>query len=208
MTRRLLVTTAWASTVALVVLAARSLAYGLAAPSPLASTLRHSAGGPRLPVVAAAALGICGAFAVAVVWLAALGVRERAALARAEAPHLSPLRVVAHGLLFALASCFAFAAFESYLHLRAGLGWHGLHCLTGPVHANVLPILGGLSLLAAAVFESGRHVLAWLRRTLRLLLDRAVRAALPGLLVAPRPAPVGAHTAARAARPRAPPVSA
>ena len=39
----------------------------------------------------------------------------------------------------------AFAYLESTIHWREGLGWHGLHCLTGPVHRNAIPILGALA---------------------------------------------------------------
>ena len=41
---------------------------------------------------------------------------------------------------------------ESYLHWRAGLGWHGLHCLAGPVHRDAVPIVAALSLVAVALF--------------------------------------------------------
>ena len=30
---------------------------------------------------------------------------------------------------------------ESTIHWREGLGWHGLHCLLGPVHRDAIPIL-------------------------------------------------------------------
>jgi hypothetical protein len=69
---------------------------------------------------------------------------------------------------------------EAYVHWRAGLGWHGLHCLTGPVHRDLLPLETGLSLVAAAILAAARHVAAWMRRTLaRLtpLLPRVLPAA-------------------------------
>jgi hypothetical protein len=194
--------------VALVVLTARSLAYALAAPTPISSTLGHSAGGPRLPVLAAAALGISALVALAVVWLAAVGVRERAALERRVAPRLSAIRVVVHALAFFVASALAFTAFESYLHLRVGLGWHGLACLTGPVHAGALPLLAGLSAIAAAVLEAARHLLAWLRLTIGLLLDQRLFGAAPALVVAPRLVSLRATAALGGAQARAPPVSA
>src|SRR2546423_2253975 len=71
----------------------------------------------------------------------------------------------------------AFALLESYIHWRAGLGWHGLHCLTGPVHRNALPILGALSLLGAALGAALDHVLAWLRRTITALARPRLRIA-------------------------------
>src|SRR4051794_1974380 len=150
--------------VALVVLVGRSLAYALV-PSDLSGAL----GGPALPaiVLVSAVLGLGGACAV--LWLAALGVRERAALAHARAPRL-PLRAFAvdAAVIFAGAAL-VFAALESYLHWRAGLGFHGLHCLAGPVHRDALPILAALALIAAALLVAVRHVLAWMRRTLATL---------------------------------------
>jgi hypothetical protein len=46
---------------------------------------------------------------------------------------------------------------EAYIHWRAGLGWHGLHCVFGPVHRNLLPIDGALSLVAAAIATALEH---------------------------------------------------
>src|SRR5690242_320227 len=116
---------AWSVAIVLVVLAARALAYALS-PAPLATTLAHAAGGPALPVVAlvSGALGL--AAACAVLWLAALGVRERQLLeGGSPAPPLDLRRAALRaGGLFAVA-CPAFALLESTLHWRAGLGWHG-----------------------------------------------------------------------------------
>ena len=61
---------------------------------------------------------------------------------------------------------------ESYLHWRAGLGWHGLHCLLGPVHRDAIPVLGALSLLAVAAHGAIEHLLAWARRLVALLAAR------------------------------------
>ena len=58
---------------------------------------------------------------------------------------------------------------ESYIHWRAGLGWHGLHCLTAPEHRDAIPLLGALSLLAAAAASAVEHVLGWMRRTIERL---------------------------------------
>src|SRR3954470_9909618 len=160
---------AWGLAVVLVVLAARALAYALS-PAPPAATLGHAAGGPALPVVAL----VCGALglgtACAVLWVAALGVRERQLLECATpAPALDLRRAALRaGVLFAVASLL-FAALESTLHWRAGLGWHGLACLTGPVHRDAIPILVALSLVAAAAVAAGEHVAAWARRTLARL---------------------------------------
>src|SRR4051794_31679037 len=87
MRARLLV---WPAVVALLVLVARWLAYALA-PSPLARLLEHSAGGPSLVVVTLVSAGLAVLVSVAVVWLAALGVRERSPLPPERgAPSLRP----------------------------------------------------------------------------------------------------------------------
>jgi hypothetical protein len=170
---------AWLGVCGLVVLTARSLAYALS--SPLARTFDHRAGGPGLPIVIAAAVAIGFLLAVTVVWLAALGVRERALLEGVGAPRLRVRRLAVRAVALSAGSAVAFPSLESYLHWRAGLGWHGLHCLTGPAHRNALPILAALSLIAAAVAAAVEHVVAWMRRTLAALAARA--SALPRLAV-------------------------
>jgi hypothetical protein len=181
---------AWVGTAALVVLAARTLAYALE-PAPLARELQHGAGGPRLWATALVALAAGLALAVALVWLAALGVEERRRLEPRRVlgvpsrPALGRLAWRAGAL--SVASCVAFALFESTLHWSRGLGWHGLSCLTGPVHRDAIPILVALSLVAAAAFAAAEHVVAWLRRTLARLA--AVRRLV-------RPAPLSAIASA------------
>jgi hypothetical protein len=156
-------------TVALLVLVARWLAYALA-PSPLARVLEHQAGGPSLVTVTLVSLGVGIVGSTAVVWLAALGVRERARLRPERVPPSLRLRRMAlHAAALYLTSCFAFATFESYVHWRAGLGFHGPSCLVGPVHRNVLPLLAALSLLAAALGEALGHLIAWARPVAREL---------------------------------------
>ncbi|HSC51208.1 MAG TPA: hypothetical protein VLD16_13170 [Gaiellaceae bacterium] len=159
-------------TVALLVLVARWLAYALA-PSPLARALEHRAGGPSLVTVTLVSLGVAALGSTAVVWLAALGVRERARL-RPErvAPTLRLRRTALRAAALYVTSCLAFATFESYLHWRAGLGFHGLSCLVGPVHRNALPLLAALALLAAALAEAAGHLLAWARAVARELRRR------------------------------------
>jgi hypothetical protein len=75
--------------------------------------------------------------------------------------------------LLAVATSFAFSIFESYLHWRAGLGWHGLHCLIGPVHRDAVPLLAALSAVAVAVVAAVEHVVAWMRRTIARLHARS-----------------------------------
>jgi hypothetical protein len=186
MTRRL----HWVPIAALVVLAARALAYALAPHATVVGNeLEQQAGGPGLVVTAVAVLTGAAVVASAVLWVAALAVRERHLLSggAGEAPPLRPVRVLGTALgLFAVTSL-AFASLESYLHWRAGLGFHGLHCLIGPVHRDALPILGALSLLAAAAEAAARHLLRWMRRTLQALRARpSVRPRPPALRLPPR----------------------
>lgn len=162
----------WPAVVALLVLTARWLAYELA-PSPLARVLEQSAGGPSLVIVTLVSLGLTLLGSVLVVWLAAVGVRERA---RVQPERVSPsLRLRRLGLRAVglyLASSLAFALFESYLHWRAGIGFHGLSCLVGPVHRNAIPLLAALALAAAALAEAAEHVLAWTRAVIHELRRR------------------------------------
>ena len=173
MRARLLV---WPALVALLVLTARWLAYELA-PSPLARVLEHSAGGPSLVIVTLVSLGLTLLGSVLVVWLAAVGVRERARLEPERvAPSLRLRRLGLRTIGLYLASSFAFAMFESYLHWRAGIGFHGLSCLVGPVHRNAIPLLAALALAAAALAEAVEHVLAWMRAVVRELRRRQLAA--------------------------------
>jgi hypothetical protein len=163
---------AWLAATVLIVLAARTFAYAVE-PSPLARALEQQAGGPRLWTLALAVLVGGVAVAAAVVWLATLGVEERRRLERRRV--LEPPARPRAGLLLgratalSLASSTGFVLLESTLHWRAGLGWHGLACLTGPVHRDAIPMLVALSLLAAACAAALELVLAWMRRTLARL---------------------------------------
>jgi hypothetical protein len=190
MTRRL----HWLPIAALVVLAARALAYALAPrPSVVSGELERQLGGPGLVVTAVAALGAAALVSSLVVWLASLAVRERHALEGGDAPSFGFLRMLGAALALFAVTSLAFAGLESYLHWRAGLGFHGLHCLVGPVHRDALPLLGALSLLAAAAEAAARHLLRWMQRTLEALRARPL-----GRLGPPaRPAPPHAHPAPR-----------
>ena len=159
---------AWPAAVALVVLGSRTIAYAIS-PSPLAAELSHQAGGPALPVITVVAILLALAFSAAVVWLATLGVHERRLLETRPVvaePRLRLGLLAARALALWLVAMPAFAYLESTIHWREGLGWHGLHCLTGPVHRNAIPILGALSLATAALAAALEHVFAWMRRTL------------------------------------------
>jgi hypothetical protein len=163
-----------AAAVILVVLAARSLAYA-AEPSPSARFLQHQAGGPVVPAVALVALGLCAVFAITVCWLAAVAVGERALIERRQAAPFAVARTLFLATGLTATACFVGGMLEAYLHWRAGLGWHGLHCLVGPVHRDLIPFEAGLSFVAAAVIAAARHVAAWMRRTFaRLAADLPV----------------------------------
>jgi len=174
-TARLARTVAWCLTGALVVLASRAVAYALAPPTLLSLELQRSAGGPRLVVISVVAIGIALAVSVSAVGIAALALRERAALDPALAiarPRLRPACLLLRVSALWAATCLCFAYLESYLHWRQGLGWHGLHCLVGPVHRDAIPILGALSVVGVALRLCVEHVIAWTRRTIRRLLAR------------------------------------
>jgi hypothetical protein len=166
----------WLPIAALVVLAGRSLAYALAPrATPLSVELQQQVGGPGLVRTTLVSLAVALALASAFVGVAALAVRERHLLSGqpGEAPRLRLLPLLGAALGLWIATSLAFAALESYIHWRAGLGIHGLDCLIGPVHRDALPLLAGLSLLAAAAEAAVRHLLSWLRRTLAALRRRS-----------------------------------
>jgi hypothetical protein len=198
---------AWLGTVVLMVLAARWLAYALAQPSPLATRFQASAGGPSLVLVSLVTLTLAAAISVAILWLAAVGVRERARLRPDRVPPGLRLRRYALNAagLYA-ASALGFASFESYLHWRAGLGFHGLSCLVGPVHRNAIPLLAALALVAAALAEAVLLLVGWMRAAARELFR-------PRLFLLPATATAGRHFVSlnlsrvpQRARSRAPPL--
>jgi hypothetical protein len=164
----------WAPLAALVVLASRVLVYALVPQPTLVSLkLQQSAGGPRLVVVAVVVLGLGAAAAAAFVGLAVIAVKERHALAGVSypSPRLSLGRLLVQAVLLWLTTSVVFALVESTIHWRAGLGFHGLDCLLGPVHRDAIPILAALSLAAAAAVAGAAHILGWLGRVLPLLLE-------------------------------------
>ncbi|TML34476.1 MAG: hypothetical protein E6G24_04500 [Actinobacteria bacterium] len=200
---------AWAGTMALLVLIARWLTYALAQPSPLANRFEASAGGPSLVLVSLVTLALAAAISVTVLWLAALGVRERARLWPDRVPpRLRLRRLAVNAVCLYAASALGFAMFESYLHWRAGLGFHGLSCLVGPVHRNAIPLLAALALVAAALAEAVLHLIAWMRAAARELLR-------PRLFLLPARPAAGTRLVSSSStrvpqrsRPRAPPLPA
>jgi hypothetical protein len=189
---------------AVVILLARSLAYATE-PGPAARMLEHRAGGPALPVLALVTLAVAVAVAIAVSWLAALAVRERALLERRSFAPFRIRRLLTIAIPLAAVASLGGGLLEAYLHSRAGLGWHGLHCVFGPVHRDLLPFECGLSLVAAAVMAATEHVVAWMRRTfarLRALVVRARAADVSRRLVS---APLRHSLCVGSASARAPP---
>lgn len=158
----------------LVVLLARSIAYATE-PTPAARALEQSAGGPALPVLTLVSLTLGAAVAIAICWLTAMAIRERGLIERRPVASFAVGRTLAVAFVLTLASCVAGGLLEAYIHWRAGLGWHGVHCLVGPVHRDLMPLEAGLSFVAAALVAAARHVAAWMRRTfarLRALVPR------------------------------------
>jgi hypothetical protein len=199
----------WLAVTGLVVLGARVLAYALAPrPGLIGSRLEQQTGGPRLIVVALIAMALAAALSTAVVWVVAVGVGERARLeplAVVPAP-IPILRIAARGAGLWFASALAFSALESYLHWRAGLGWHGPTCLVGPVHRNAIPLLAALCLIASALTAAAAHLIAWMRRVVTAILGSArprLRSSRPAprlalTLLPPRAAGCGGRLGARA----------
>jgi len=197
----------WLGVVALLVLATRWLTYALAGPSPLTTRFEASAGGARFVVVTLVSLGLAASVSLAALWLAVLGVRERQSLRpERELPRIRLRRLALRAIVLTVASSVAFALFESWLHWRAGLGFHGLSCLFGPVHRNALPLLAALSLLAAALAEAAAHLYAWMKATARALLAPALELAWAALPFAAPPGRLSPAPLAPWAQPRAPPL--
>jgi hypothetical protein len=199
---------ALAGSALLVILTARTIAYAVT-PGAAARVLEHRAGGPSLPMIAIVALTLAASAAIVVCWLASLAVRERALLEDRAAPRFRIGRMLVLALVLAVVTTIVGGFFEAYIHWREGLGWHGLDCIAGPVHRNLVPIDCALSLVAAALLAAAEHVGRWMRRTFAALRAipprpqaRSVPAPLPRThepLFAPRIASGG---------PRAPPASA
>jgi hypothetical protein len=160
----------WLIVVALLELVTRAIVYALApAPVSRARSLSGEVGGPRFAIVLVVAVGIGVLLAAGIVWLASLGVAERWDLAadrpRGPRPRIRLRRLLARAAALTLAGWLAFASVESVIHLRAGLGFHGLDCLVGPVHRNAMPVVAALAIVVAALSCAAELLVAWMRRT-------------------------------------------
>jgi hypothetical protein len=195
----------WVGVAGLVVLTTRWLCYALA-PNPLATSFEHKAGGPSLVVVTLVSLALAGGVAASAVWLAVVGVRERQRLRpERELPHVRLRRIALRALALSTACSLAFALLESYIHWRAGLGFHGLSCLFGPVHRNALPLIVAFSILSAGLAEAVQHLHAWARAAVRELLRPRVVVARQGRLATVPLRGLSTAVTRSRARPRAPP---
>jgi hypothetical protein len=161
-----------------VVALGRQIAYALVGDS-LAARLAGSGGGPSVAWVAVAALAGSMLITVCGLGLLVCGVRERCALELAgwaqTAPRFRVGELVRRALLLSVGSIVCFTAFESTLHYQEGLGFHGMHCIAGPVHQNAAPVLVGLSLIAAALVTAADYLVTALRRAVARLLSPRLR---------------------------------
>jgi hypothetical protein len=170
----------WAALVVVVDLIARAFAYALAAPTnSLHARLAGTLGGPKLVVLSLATAAAAITASAIVLALAEMGVRERWGLAdaatRGPRPRIRLRAVATRAVGVWVTGLVLFALVESYIHWRAGLGFHGISCLAGPVHRNVIPIIGALALIGSAVAAALGHFVAWARRVVgRLFGQRAV----------------------------------
>ena len=202
----------WALVGLFVVSLGRWIAYALAAGT-LAQKLSSQGAGARPAVVAAISLGAALAATATGLWLVAAGLRERSRLEldgwAASSRPFSVRRLLARSAALSAVTIVVFTTVESLIHYEDGLGFHGWHCIAGPVHQNAAPIMIALSLMAAAVVTAVDAVLAAARRVVaRLVLAGR---ALPRPAAAwfdPRPAPLRSRSRHAIAPTRGPPLPA
>jgi hypothetical protein len=202
----------WALVGVFVVSLGRWIAYALAAGT-LAQKLSSQGAGARPAVVAAISLGLALAATATGLWLVAAGLRERSHLEldgwAAPSRPFRARRLVARSAALSAVTIVVFTTVESLIHYENGLGFHGWHCIAGPVHQNAAPIMIALSLMAAAVVTAVDAVLAAARRVVAQLVLAA--RALPQPAAAwfdPRPAPLRGRSRHAIAPTRGPPLPA
>lgn len=178
----------WLLAVLPVWLGSRAAAYALAPANPAARELEGRTGGTA--PVAVSAVAVVGALALAagVLFVASLAVRERAALAGEEAPRIRWRRVLVRAAVLFVLATVLFTSVEIWLHLQAGLGFHGWHCVLGPMHRDALPFLGAFAAAASLVVAAVERMVVWARR-----IVRALRRRTPRLRPAPLPRPASAR---------------
>jgi hypothetical protein len=175
----------WVVVAGAIELVARTLAYAFS-PDPRAEAFGHVTGGPRPVVVAAVALLLAALLSGTVLWLSALGVRERHRLRRdaGAGPRLRLGGMATRAVALFVANSIVFTAIESTIHVEEGLGFHGMHCILGPVHRDALPLIAALALIASALIEAIHHAVAFGRRIVAAegVRRRVVRAVHPALV--------------------------
>ena len=169
-------TAMWLLVGVIIVSLGRTIAYALAGGT-IAQRLSEQAGGAQPAVVAAVSLSIAVGVSAVGLWLVATGLRERSQLQlegwSQEPPTVGITSVARRAALLSAATIVVFTTFESSLHYEEGLGFHGWHCIAGPVHQNAAPILIGLSLVAAAIVTAVDAMLVAGRRLVaRMVLAR------------------------------------
>jgi hypothetical protein len=175
----------WALVGMFVVSLGRWIAYALAAGT-LAQKLSSQGAGARPAVVAAISLGLALAATATGLWLVAAGLRERSHLEldgwAASSRPFGARRLLARSAALSAVTIVVFTTVESLIHYEDGLGFHGWHCIAGPVHQNAAPIMIALSLMAAAVVTAVDTVLA------AAATRRSLVRSPPGPALQPRPA--------------------
>ncbi|HVI34821.1 MAG TPA: hypothetical protein VM684_01195 [Gaiellales bacterium] len=202
----------WALVGVFVVSLGRWIAYALAAGT-LAQKLSSQGAGARPAVVAVFSLGAALAATATGLWLVAVGLRERSRLElngwAASGHPFSARRLLARSAALSAVTIVVFTTVESLIHYQDGLGFHGWHCIAGPVHQNAAPIMIALSLMAAAVVTAVDAVLAAARRVVaRLVLTARALPRAGAAWFDPRPAPLRGCALHAIAPTRGPPLPA
>jgi hypothetical protein len=202
----------WALVGLFVVSLGRWIAYALAAGT-LAQKLSSQGAGARPAVVAAISLGAALAATATGLWLVAAGLRERSRLEldgwAASSRPFSARRLLTRSAALSAVTIVVFTTVESLIHYEDGLGFHGWHCIAGPVHQNAAPIMIALSLVAAAVVTAVDAVLAAARRVVARLVLAGRALPWPGAAwFDPRRAPLRSRSRHAIAPTRGPPLPA
>jgi hypothetical protein len=199
----------WALVGVFVVSLGRWIAYALAAGT-LAQKLSSQGAGARPAVVAAISLGVALAATATGLWLVAAGLRERSRLEldgwAASSRPFSARRLLLRSAALSAATIVVFTTVEGLIHYEDGLGFHGWHCIAGPVHQNAAPIMIALSLMAAAAVATVDAVLAAARRVVaQLVLAGRAMPRPAAAWCAPHPAPLRGRARYAIAPTRGPP---